>query len=157
MSTQDKEGFIAPEPKLQQDNAMNKGREEEPPSTKTMEIVDYYQVANKDTHEERRLQIEELDEWRAHKLRTYDKLKLRQNKLDTSPNQLQNTRPGTRACLKPWQTKGRDTAIRYGCVEAGHDFPKTQDAINPHGRATWPWVNFIDLSAPPHLIASPTS
>ncbi|KAK5771028.1 hypothetical protein PVK06_047201 [Gossypium arboreum] len=28
-------------------------------------------------HEERRLQIEELDEWRTHKLRTHDKLKLR--------------------------------------------------------------------------------
>ncbi|PPS03197.1 hypothetical protein GOBAR_AA17466 [Gossypium barbadense] len=40
------------------------------------------------THEERRLQIEELDEWRTHKPRTHDKPKLRQNKLDTSPNQL---------------------------------------------------------------------
>ncbi|PPR89141.1 hypothetical protein GOBAR_AA31545 [Gossypium barbadense] len=39
-------------------------------------------------HEERRLQIEELDEWRTHKLRTYDKPKLRQNELNTSPNQL---------------------------------------------------------------------
>ncbi|KAG8496918.1 hypothetical protein CXB51_008149 [Gossypium anomalum] len=38
-------------------------------------------------HEERRLQIEELDEWRTHKSRTYDKLKLRQNKFNTSPNQ----------------------------------------------------------------------
>ncbi|KAG8499357.1 hypothetical protein CXB51_005838 [Gossypium anomalum] len=39
-------------------------------------------------HEERMLQIEELDEWRTHKLRTYDKPKLRQNELNTSPNQL---------------------------------------------------------------------
>ncbi|KAG8491362.1 hypothetical protein CXB51_014485 [Gossypium anomalum] len=39
-------------------------------------------------HEERRLQIKELDEWRAHKPRTHDKPKLHQNKLDTSPNQL---------------------------------------------------------------------
>ncbi|PPS15178.1 hypothetical protein GOBAR_AA05413 [Gossypium barbadense] len=39
-------------------------------------------------HQERRLRIEELDEWRAHKPRTHDKLKLRQNKPDTSPNQL---------------------------------------------------------------------
>ncbi|PPS10574.1 hypothetical protein GOBAR_AA10076 [Gossypium barbadense] len=31
---------------------------------------------------------EELDEWRAHKPRTHDKQKLRQNKPDTSPNQL---------------------------------------------------------------------
>ncbi|PPR99345.1 hypothetical protein GOBAR_AA21322 [Gossypium barbadense] len=39
-------------------------------------------------HEDRRLQIEELDEWRMHKPRTPDKLKLRQNEPDTSPNQL---------------------------------------------------------------------
>ncbi|PPR99830.1 hypothetical protein GOBAR_AA20836 [Gossypium barbadense] len=41
------------------------------------------------THEERRLQIEELDEWRTHKPRTHDKPKLCQNELDTFPNQLQ--------------------------------------------------------------------
>ncbi|PPR90920.1 hypothetical protein GOBAR_AA29763 [Gossypium barbadense] len=142
ISTQNKERFIAPKPGLQQDNAMNKRREEE------------------------------LDEWRAHKPRTHDKSKLRQNKPDTSPNQLKvgdkvlldaadphivtttpneeipltllsifpfgtvevihpkfgtfkHTRPGTRACLKPWPNRGRDTAVRYGSVEAGHDFPKT--------------------------------
>ncbi|PPS16631.1 hypothetical protein GOBAR_AA03946 [Gossypium barbadense] len=39
-------------------------------------------------HEERRLQINELDEWRTHKPRTHDKLKLFQSKLDTSLNQL---------------------------------------------------------------------
>ncbi|PPS13535.1 hypothetical protein GOBAR_AA07049 [Gossypium barbadense] len=39
-------------------------------------------------HEERRLQIEELDEWRTHKPRTHDKPKLHQNKLNTFPNQL---------------------------------------------------------------------
>ncbi|PPS03854.1 hypothetical protein GOBAR_AA16815 [Gossypium barbadense] len=39
-------------------------------------------------HEDRRLQIEELDEWRMHKPRTPDKPKLCQNKPDTSPNQL---------------------------------------------------------------------
>ncbi|PPR92460.1 hypothetical protein GOBAR_AA28212 [Gossypium barbadense] len=96
ISTQNKEGFIAPKPELQQDNAMNKGREEvnnddpkqEPPRKKTTEAVHYYQVENKDVHEERRLQIEELDEWREHKPRTYDKPKLCKNKPDTSPNQL---------------------------------------------------------------------
>ncbi|PPS09835.1 hypothetical protein GOBAR_AA10807 [Gossypium barbadense] len=39
-------------------------------------------------HEERRLQIEELDEWRTHKPRTHDKPELRQNKLNTFPHQL---------------------------------------------------------------------
>ncbi|PPS09889.1 hypothetical protein GOBAR_AA10749 [Gossypium barbadense] len=64
-------------------------RDSEPHRTKTTEAVHYYHVENKDTHEERRLQIEELDEWQAHKLRTRDKPKLCQNKPDTSPNQLQ--------------------------------------------------------------------
>ncbi|PPR97501.1 hypothetical protein GOBAR_AA23169 [Gossypium barbadense] len=88
ISTQNKEGFVAPKPELQQDNAMNKGREEEFPRTKTAEVAHYYQVENKDIHEEQRLRIEELDEWREHKPITYDKLKLRKNKPDTSPNQL---------------------------------------------------------------------
>ncbi|PPS12005.1 hypothetical protein GOBAR_AA08640 [Gossypium barbadense] len=39
-------------------------------------------------HEDRRLQIEELDEWQIHKLRTHDKSKLRQNELNTFPYQL---------------------------------------------------------------------
>ncbi|PPS08778.1 hypothetical protein GOBAR_AA11867 [Gossypium barbadense] len=161
-SLPNKEGFIAPEPELQQDNTMNKGREE----------------------------IEELDEWREHKPRTHDKLKLRKNKSDTSPNQLKvgdtilldvvdphinTTTPNeeiplmvlnifpfgtvevshpkfgtfkhtwldTRACLRPWPSRGRNTTVRYSRVEAGHDFPKTRDEINLHGCATSPWVNLI--------------
>ncbi|PPS11270.1 hypothetical protein GOBAR_AA09372 [Gossypium barbadense] len=39
-------------------------------------------------HEERRLPIEELDEWPTHKPRTHDKLELRQNKLNNFPHQL---------------------------------------------------------------------
>ncbi|PPR87761.1 hypothetical protein GOBAR_AA32929 [Gossypium barbadense] len=39
-------------------------------------------------HKDRRLQIEELDEWRMHKPRTPDKSNLRQNELNTFPNQL---------------------------------------------------------------------
>ncbi|PPR87104.1 hypothetical protein GOBAR_AA33586 [Gossypium barbadense] len=39
-------------------------------------------------HEDRSLQIEELDEWRRHKPRTPEKLNLRWNELNTFPNQL---------------------------------------------------------------------
>ncbi|PPR86342.1 hypothetical protein GOBAR_AA34350 [Gossypium barbadense] len=39
-------------------------------------------------YEERRLQIEELDEWQTQKLGTPDKLKQSQDELNTSPNQL---------------------------------------------------------------------
>ncbi|PPS07526.1 hypothetical protein GOBAR_AA13121 [Gossypium barbadense] len=38
-------------------------------------------------HKDRRLQIEELDEWRVHKPITPDKPKLRKNELNTFPNQ----------------------------------------------------------------------
>ncbi|PPS06272.1 hypothetical protein GOBAR_AA14374 [Gossypium barbadense] len=175
ISAQDKEGFIAPEPEIQQNNAMNKGREEvndndpkqELPQTKTIETVRYYPEKNKDAHEERRLRIKELEEWREHKSRKHDKPKLRKNKPDTSPNQLKisdkvlldsvdphivTTTPNeeipltvlnifpfgtvevshpkfgtfkhTRARLKPWPNRGRDTAVRDDRVEAGHDFPK---------------------------------
>ncbi|PPR83110.1 hypothetical protein GOBAR_AA37603 [Gossypium barbadense] len=178
ISTQDKEGFIAPEPELQQDNAMNKGQEEvnnndpkqEPPRTKTTETMHYYHVENKDVHEERRLRIKELDEWREHKPRTHDKSKLCQNKPDTSPNQLKvgdkvfldvvdphivTTTPNeeipfTVLSIFPFGTVevshpkfGTFKEKRHDRVEVGHDFPKTQSAINPHGCATWPWVNLI--------------
>ncbi|PPR88227.1 hypothetical protein GOBAR_AA32461 [Gossypium barbadense] len=39
-------------------------------------------------HEDRRLQIEEVNEWQTHKPRTPNKPKLCQNEPDTSPNQL---------------------------------------------------------------------
>ncbi|PPS09239.1 hypothetical protein GOBAR_AA11403 [Gossypium barbadense] len=39
-------------------------------------------------HEDRRLQIKELDEWQTHKSRTPDKPNLRQSELNTFPNQL---------------------------------------------------------------------
>ncbi|PPR99960.1 hypothetical protein GOBAR_AA20708 [Gossypium barbadense] len=152
---------------------------QELPRTKTTEIVCYYHAKNKDIHEEQRLRIEELHEWREHKPRIHDKLKLCKHKPDTSPNQLQvgdtvlldvvdphivTTTPNEEIPLmvlsifpfgtvevshpkfgtyKPWPNRGRDTTVRYGRVEAGHDFPKTRGAINPHGRATWPWVNLI--------------
>ncbi|PPS13417.1 hypothetical protein GOBAR_AA07160 [Gossypium barbadense] len=57
--------------------------------TKTTETVRYYHEENKDVYEDRRLRIEELDEWREHKSRTHDKPKLCKNKPDTSINQLQ--------------------------------------------------------------------
>ncbi|PPS07758.1 hypothetical protein GOBAR_AA12890 [Gossypium barbadense] len=89
ISAQNKDGLVLPEPEIQQNNTMNKRREEEPPRIKTTEIVRYYHEENKDVYKERRLQIEELDEWREHKPITHDKPKLRKNKPDTSHNQLQ--------------------------------------------------------------------
>ncbi|PPR91153.1 hypothetical protein GOBAR_AA29531 [Gossypium barbadense] len=187
ISTQDDKGVIEPEPEPRQETVVSKRRDEVDQNTNKPVTVEY---KPRHIHEERRLRIEELDEWRAHKSRIHDKPKLCQNKPDTSPNQLKvgdkvlldaadphivttslneeipltvlsifpfgtvevshpkfgtfkHTRPGTWACLKPWPNRGRDTIVQYCRVEAGHDFPKTRDAINPHGRATWPWGNLI--------------
>ncbi|PPS01544.1 hypothetical protein GOBAR_AA19117 [Gossypium barbadense] len=86
ISTQDKEGFIAPEPKLMQENVVSKGESEKLCFKEVHKPC--FRNDRGHIHEEKRLRIEELDEWRAHKLRTHDKSKLHQNKPDTSPNQL---------------------------------------------------------------------
>ncbi|PPR96253.1 hypothetical protein GOBAR_AA24415 [Gossypium barbadense] len=168
ISTQDKEGFIAPEPEIQQDNTMNKGREDvknndpkqELPRTKTIETVRYYHEENKYVHEERRLRIEEvgdtvlLDAVDPHIVTTTPNEEIPFTVLSIFPfgtvevshpkfGTFKHTRPSTRACLKSWPNRGRDTAVRYGRVEVGHDFPKTRGVINLHGRATWRWVNLI--------------
>ncbi|PPS17180.1 hypothetical protein GOBAR_AA03393 [Gossypium barbadense] len=54
ISAQNKDGLVVPEPEIQQNNAMNKGREEvnnndpkqEPPQTRTTQAVHYYQVGD---------------------------------------------------------------------------------------------------------------
>ncbi|PPS11016.1 hypothetical protein GOBAR_AA09625 [Gossypium barbadense] len=86
ISTQDKEGFIAPEPELMQETVVSKGKSEKLSFKEVHEPCSRNDRAH--IHEEQRLQIEELDEWRAHKPKTHDKPKLRQNEFDTSPNLL---------------------------------------------------------------------
>ncbi|PPS14291.1 hypothetical protein GOBAR_AA06291 [Gossypium barbadense] len=107
ISTQDKEGFIAPEPELMQETVVSKGKSESiegnspRQSTKTdnmtlqkLSFKEVHEPCSRNDrghiHEERRLRIEELDEWRVHKSRTHDKPKLHQNKPDTSLNQLKD-------------------------------------------------------------------
>ncbi|PPR86717.1 hypothetical protein GOBAR_AA33974 [Gossypium barbadense] len=74
---------------------VSEGKNEVGPNKQKSEISskDTHQLCsihNKEsTHEERRLRIEELDEWLTFKPRKHDKPKLRQNKLNASPNQLQ--------------------------------------------------------------------
>ncbi|PPR90239.1 hypothetical protein GOBAR_AA30445 [Gossypium barbadense] len=62
------------------------------PTLKEMSLKEAYKSLSSNSrgpvHEDRRLQIEELDEWRTYKPRTPDKLNLRQNELNTFPNQL---------------------------------------------------------------------
>ncbi|PPR95624.1 hypothetical protein GOBAR_AA25045 [Gossypium barbadense] len=75
INVQDEEGVVEPDPE---------------PRQETMKEVHEPFSSNSGgpIHDDRRLQIEELDEWRTHKSRTPDKLNLRQNKLNIIPNQL---------------------------------------------------------------------
>ncbi|PPR83948.1 hypothetical protein GOBAR_AA36765 [Gossypium barbadense] len=74
-------------------------------------------------YEERRLQIEELDEWQIQKLRTPDKLKLSQDKLNTSPNQL---KVGDKVLLD-------EADLRIATLEPNEEILLTVLSIFPYG------------------------
>ncbi|PPR88168.1 hypothetical protein GOBAR_AA32523 [Gossypium barbadense] len=82
----DEEEFVEPEPEPRKEIVVSRGQDEE------MSLKEVHEPFSSNSrgpiHEERRLQIEELDEWRTHKLRTHDKPKLCQDELNTFPNQL---------------------------------------------------------------------
>ncbi|PPS18424.1 hypothetical protein GOBAR_AA02152 [Gossypium barbadense] len=74
-------------------------------------------------HEERRLQIEELDEWRTHKSRKHDKPKPRHEELNSSKNQL---KVGDKVLL--------DAADpRIATSEPNEETPLTVISIFPYG------------------------
>ncbi|PPS11434.1 hypothetical protein GOBAR_AA09209 [Gossypium barbadense] len=86
INVQDEEGFVEPEPEQRQETVVSRGQGEE---IGLKEVHEPFSSSSRGPiHEDRRLQIEELDEWRMHKPRTHDKPKLRQNELNTFPNQL---------------------------------------------------------------------
>ncbi|PPS18028.1 hypothetical protein GOBAR_AA02543 [Gossypium barbadense] len=91
---QDAEGLVAPEPEPRKETGVSKGKGEvdhsdQKPETVTKNTYEPCSNNNKGPiYKERRLQIEELDEWQTQKLRTLDKPKLSQDELNTSLNQL---------------------------------------------------------------------
>ncbi|PPS01160.1 hypothetical protein GOBAR_AA19501 [Gossypium barbadense] len=107
INVQDEEGFVEPEPEPKQEivmpNAM-KFLKELLANKQKLDEVSYVELnaemslkevqepfssrSRGPIHEDRRLQIEELDEWRTHKPRTHDKPKPCQNELNIFPNQL---------------------------------------------------------------------
>ncbi|PPS01830.1 hypothetical protein GOBAR_AA18834 [Gossypium barbadense] len=113
ISTQNKEGFIAPEPELQQDNAMNKGREE---------VGNIVLLDGADPHIVTTTPNEEIP-LTVLSIFPFGTVEVSHPKFGTF--KFFSTRPGTWAFLKPWPNRGRDTIVRYGRVEAGHDLPKT--------------------------------
>ncbi|PPR87375.1 hypothetical protein GOBAR_AA33313 [Gossypium barbadense] len=86
ITSQDEEGLVTPEPEPRQETEISNGKGEE------MSLKEVHEPFSSNSrgliHEDRRLQVEELDEWWTHKLRTHDKPKLCQNELNTFPNQL---------------------------------------------------------------------
>ncbi|PPS04338.1 hypothetical protein GOBAR_AA16322 [Gossypium barbadense] len=86
INIQDDEGVVEPEPKPRQETVVSKGQGEKMSLKEAHES--FSRTSRGPVHEDRRLQIEELNEWWTHKPRTPDKPKLRQNEPDTSPNQL---------------------------------------------------------------------
>ncbi|PPS10739.1 hypothetical protein GOBAR_AA09911 [Gossypium barbadense] len=109
-------------------------------------------------YEERRLQIEELDEWWTQKSRTPDKPKLNQDELTDSPNQLKVGDKVLLDAVDPRIATSEPNGVipltvlnifPYGTIEIihpkfvtfkGKSFSLTRDAISFHGCATWPWA-----------------
>ncbi|PPS17643.1 hypothetical protein GOBAR_AA02941 [Gossypium barbadense] len=86
INVQDEEGFVEPEPEPRQETMVSRGQGEE---MSLKEAHESFSSSKRGAiHEDRRLQIEELDEWQTHKPRTHDKPKLHQNKPNTFPRQL---------------------------------------------------------------------
>ncbi|PPR98801.1 hypothetical protein GOBAR_AA21860 [Gossypium barbadense] len=89
IAIQDEEGLVA-KPRPETGISIGKdevGHNEAKPKTSSKNI--HKPSNNKEPiHEERRLRIEELDEWRTHKLRKHDKPKPRHVEFNSSKNQL---------------------------------------------------------------------
>ncbi|PPR85099.1 hypothetical protein GOBAR_AA35591 [Gossypium barbadense] len=103
INIQDDEGVVEPEPESRQETVVSKGQGEVGDKTITLQARNSGNTSGIEglVHEDRRLQIEERDEWRTHKPRTPDKSKLRQNEPDTSPNKL---KVGTMSSLRGKKT-----------------------------------------------------
>ncbi|PPR93092.1 hypothetical protein GOBAR_AA27579 [Gossypium barbadense] len=94
ITRQDEEGLVTLEPEPRKEIEISKGKDKVSQNDRNLEISlkEVHELFSSNSrgpiHEEQRLQIEELDEWRTHKSRTHDKPKLCHNKLNTFPNQL---------------------------------------------------------------------
>ncbi|PPS07225.1 hypothetical protein GOBAR_AA13416 [Gossypium barbadense] len=144
---------------------------EQKSETRSMSINEPCSSNNKGPiYEERRLQIEELDEWRApvkEKPKTHEKSKRNHNEdrdrmkatpftvMDIFPHgtvEVTHTVFGTfKVFQKPHgqahglalgraHTTGGDTAVRDGRVKIERKCSPTRDSIRGHDCATWPWT-----------------
>ncbi|PPR92638.1 hypothetical protein GOBAR_AA28034 [Gossypium barbadense] len=148
ISTHDKEGFIAPEPELMQGTVVSKGKSEVSHNKMVNDEykprVPYPNATRKDRSNE---QFGELT------LRVGDETITLQASNSGITLNIEGIR-SINSSNHPDHSLERHTGVpkavakqgkRHDRVEAGHDFPKTRDVINPHDRVTWPWVNLIGV------------
>ncbi|PPR90277.1 hypothetical protein GOBAR_AA30403 [Gossypium barbadense] len=115
ITIQDEEGLVAPRPEPRQETVVSKGKGEvDHNNQKQFEELIY---------EKRRLQIEELVEWRTYKPRRHNKPKPHPDELNISPNQL---KVGDKVLL--------DAADpRIATSEPNGEIPLTVLSISPYG------------------------
>ncbi|PPR83367.1 hypothetical protein GOBAR_AA37345 [Gossypium barbadense] len=93
-SLSNEEGLVGPEPESRQGIVVSKSKgekdhSEQTPETHSKNTPEPWSSNDKGpTYEERRLQVEELDDWQTQKPRSHDKPKQRHDELNISPNQL---------------------------------------------------------------------
>ncbi|PPR91571.1 hypothetical protein GOBAR_AA29115 [Gossypium barbadense] len=176
IAIQDEEGLVAkPRPKLTMQNAVKflkvllankRNLDERSHVEMNMEIgpKNIHKLSNnkEPIHEERRLQIGELEEWQTHKLRKHDKPNPRLDEPNSSKNQLQvgdkvlldvadpqiaNSKPNeetplTVTSIFPYVgMRSVNSSIHHDHAPERAKFSPTRDAINLHGRALGPWAN----------------
>ncbi|PPS06377.1 hypothetical protein GOBAR_AA14269 [Gossypium barbadense] len=94
ITIQDEKGLVEPEPEPRQGIMVSKSKgevdhSEQTPETLSKNTPEPCSSNDKEPiYEERRLQVEELDEWWIQKSRSHDKPKPRHDELNISPNQL---------------------------------------------------------------------
>ncbi|PPR84565.1 hypothetical protein GOBAR_AA36147 [Gossypium barbadense] len=118
IAIQDEEGLVS---KPRPETVVSKGKNEETITKNTYELCSNNNKGP--IYEERRLQIEELNEWYTQKLRTPDKLKSSQDELNTSPNYL---KVGDKLLLDA-------TDPRITTSEPNEEIPLTVLSIVPYG------------------------
>ncbi|PPR98292.1 hypothetical protein GOBAR_AA22376 [Gossypium barbadense] len=146
ITIQDEEGLVEPEPELRQEIVVSKGKgevdhSEQKPEIRSKSTHEPYSSNNKESiYKERRVQIEELDEWRTHKLRTHDKPKPRHDELNISPNQLKVGDKVLLDAADPYiATPGPNGAIPLMVLSI---FPYgTVEVIHPKFGTFKPWAN----------------
>ncbi|PPR90750.1 hypothetical protein GOBAR_AA29935 [Gossypium barbadense] len=129
ITIQDEEGLVEHEPEPRKGIVVSKSKGEVNHSEQTLETHSNstHELCSSNNkgpiYEERRLRVEELDEWRIHKLKTHDKPKPHHDELNISPNRL---KVGDKVLLDA-------AGPRIATFEPNGEIPLTVLTIFPYG------------------------